>query len=117
MKIRVGKLNWDVELVPSYDDRLIDRTGVRTLGVTDILRRTVYLDESLYGTMFRKVFLHEIGHCLMLSYGYLNDIHRIVPKKYWVEAEEWVCNFLAEHSVEAVDILNEFALDREVYDW
>lgn len=116
MTILVGNWMWEIKMVSHHDDRLIDRTGERTLGVTDVLRHTVYLDESLDSYKFRKVFLHEIGHCIMASYGYLSDIHRIVPKEYWVLAEEWVCNFLAEHSDEAVRLFDRFYREREVYD-
>jgi len=105
MTILVGNWVWKIKMVSWNDDRLIDRTGERTLGVTDVLRHTVYLDETLSGQLFEKVFLHELGHCIMASYGYLNDLHRIVPAEYWFEAEERLCNFLANHSMEVVRIL------------
>jgi len=103
-------------MVPEHDDRLIDRTGARTLGTTDILRRTVYLNNTLRGDMLKKVFLHEIGHCIMVSYGYLQYLHRLVPKRHWIEAEEAICNFLARHSIEALNWYREFN-EKGVYDW
>jgi len=106
MTILVGNWVWKIKMVSKYDSRLMDRTGVRTLGVTDVLRHTIYLNENLYGAKFRQVFLHELGHCIMASYGYLPELHRIVPERYWVYAEEWLCNFLANHSLEAIEILN-----------
>lgn len=115
MTILVGNWVWNFKMVSEYDDRLVDRTGVRTLGTTDILRRSVYLSNALRGEMLRKVFLHEVGHCIMVSYGYLDELHKIVPKRYWVEAEEWLCNFLANHSAEALTLYNKFNA-KGVYD-
>lgn len=116
MTILVGKWEWDIKMVPSYDDRLIDRTGTRTLGTTDIRYRTVYLDETLRGELLRKVFLHEIGHCIMVSYGYLKYLHKVVKEEYWEDAEERLCNFLANHSLEALQLYEKFN-NEGVYDW
>lgn len=43
------------------------------------------------------VLLHELGHVTMISYNLIDDIHRMVLPEYWVEAEEWVCNFIANY--------------------
>ena len=31
------------------------------------------------------------------SYGLLPELHRMVKKRYWVDAEEFVCNILADY--------------------
>lgn len=46
-----------------------------------------------------KVLLHELGHATMVSYGLLDDIYRMVKPEYQVEAEEWICNFLADYAL------------------
>lgn len=59
------------------------------------------------------VLLHELGHCVMFSYDLLGQIHRAVRPEYWVMAEEWVCNFLADYGRQifavAYDVLGDEA--------
>lgn len=63
--------------------------------------------------MTNRVLLHELGHCVMFSYGLLDDIHSVVPPDRWIDAEEWVCNFIADYGREifsvAYDIMGEDA--------
>lgn len=102
---------WYVIFVRQDDPRLIDRTHTARLGTTDPSRRAVYLSNTLNGVMLERVLVHELGHCMMVSYGLLNDIHQMVKERYWVDAEEWVCNILANYSRKllgiAEDILRE----------
>lgn len=48
--------------------------------------------------MLSRVLLHELAHAVMVSYGLLDDIHGLVRPEHWVEAEEWVCNFMANYA-------------------
>ena len=49
----------------------------------------------------------------MISFDLARDVHRMVKKQYWVEAEEWVCNFIADYGIKiyaaAYEILGEDA--------
>lgn len=49
----------------------------------------------------------------MFSYDLLPQIHRLVDPVYWIEVEEWVCNFIADYGQTifdtADDVLNEEA--------
>lgn len=78
---------------------LIDRTGTRTVATTDPSTGRIYISNGLYGAFFVKVLLHELGHCTMVSFGLTDDIHRMVKPECWVEAEEWVCNFIADYGM------------------
>lgn len=89
---------WRVQFVPSQDDVLIDRTGNRTLGVSDYFTHIISIANNLHGELLNRVFIHELGHCVMFSYGLLPELHRMVKKRYWVDAEEFVCNILADYS-------------------
>lgn len=89
---------WRVRFVSPSDNVLIDRTGERTLAVSDYSTRIISIANNLYGELLNRVFIHELGHCVMFSYGLLSELHRMVKKQYWVEAEEWVCNFIADYS-------------------
>ena len=88
---------WRVQFVSSQDDVLIDRTGNRTLGVSDYSTHIISIANNLHGELLNRVFIHELGHCVMFSYGLLSELHCMVKKRYWVDAEEFVCNILADY--------------------
>ena len=88
---------WRVRFVSSNDNALIDRTGSRTLGVSDYSTHIISIANNLHGELLNRVFIHELGHCVMFSYGLLSELHRMVKKRYWVDAEEFVCNILADY--------------------
>lgn len=88
---------WHILFVPSYSDELIDRNGNRTLACTDPDTKLIFVDKSITGKMYERVITHELAHCAIVSFNLLDDIHRFVKKEYWVYAEEWVCNFLADY--------------------
>lgn len=47
--------------------------------------------------MLNRVMVHELGHCVIFSFGLLDEIHRVVHPDYWIDAEEWICNFVADY--------------------
>lgn len=95
---------WRVERVPYSSPMLIEKTGSRVVATTDPIRRTVYLLDTLDGDFLNTVLLHELGHVAMFSYGLLGDIHRAVPQHLWIDAEEWVCNFIADYGLQIFQI-------------
>lgn len=88
---------WRIQFVDSRDPMLMDRTGHQTVATTDPKTYTVYIDASLTQTFLIKVLIHELGHCALISYDLLEDIHRVVKPQYWIEAEEWLCNFIYDY--------------------
>ena len=88
---------WRVLRTDQDDPVLIDRTGRRTLAVTDPRTHCIWLAKGLYGRSLERVLLHELGHATMVSYGMLPELHRMVRPAYWTEAEEWICNLLADY--------------------
>lgn len=83
---------WRIKRVPYASPMLIEKTGTRTVATTDPITRTVYLLDTLEGSFFTTVLLHELGHVVMFSYGLLDD------------AEEWVCNFIADYGLQIFQI-------------
>lgn len=67
------------------------------MATTDPNTHRVYLSSSLQGPFLIKVLLHELGHCVMVSYDLLRYIHDSVYPDRWIEAEEWLCNFIADY--------------------
>lgn len=90
---------WSVKFVNPYSELLIDRTGTRTVATTDPTTLTVYLSTALHGDFLTRVLIHEMAHCAIFSFNLDKDIHRMVYGKYWIEAEEWVCNFIADYGM------------------
>lgn len=88
---------WHILRVDPNDPRLVDRTRNVRLATTDPNDLCVYLSNELSGEMLTRVLIHELGHCAIFSYGLEREIHRFVKRRYWVEAEESICNFLADY--------------------
>lgn len=93
---------WSVRFVSPYSSKLIDRTGELRVATTDPEDLCVYLSSALSGDFLLKVLKHELVHCVIFSYGLLKDIHRYTYKELWVEAEESVCNFIANYGDEII---------------
>ena len=106
---------WRVKFVSPNSDLLVDRTGTLTVATTDPVRKTVYLSDSLEGEFLVRVLIHQLGHCVLASYSLLDVIHRMEYPEYWIEMEEWVCNFIANYGwqifTQAYSILGYDALD------
>lgn len=92
-------IEWRVETVDSGSPYLIDRTNQYRLATTDPNTRCVYLSKSLSPNMYDRVLIHELGHCVMFSYGLLEYLHELVKPEHWIDMEEWVCNFLADYGL------------------
>lgn len=90
---------WRVRRVNGRSDALIDRTGSLRLATTDPDTMTIYLSDRLSGSMLARVLIHEMGHAVMWSYDLTRELHRMVRPEHWVEAEEWVCNLIADYGL------------------
>lgn len=88
---------WRICFVDPKDPYLMDRTGRLRVATTDPETRIIFLSNDLNGSFLEKVLVHEIGHCALFSFHLVDDIHRMVRPEYWIEAEEWICNFIADY--------------------
>lgn len=88
---------WKIRFVDPSDPVLIDRTNTRTVATTDPATYSVNLSNELGGDFLVRVLIHEIGHCAIWSFDLVSDIRRMVKPEYWIEAEEWICNFIADY--------------------
>ena len=95
---------WRVYFVDPNSDFLVDRTDTIRVATTDPVTHCIYVSNALEGDFLKKVLIHELGHCTMVSYHLMDDIHRMVKPEYWIEAEEWVCNFLADYGLKVFSI-------------
>lgn len=105
---------WSVRWTDPTDPILVDRTNVLTCAVTDPQTMTIYLSNQLSGSFLTTVVLHELSHAMMISYGYLEQIHRYCKKRYWVDMEELIANLIAQQAKEifqrAYDIVGDEAI-------
>ena len=105
---------WSVRWTNPTDPILVDRTNVLTCAVTDPDTMTIYLSNKLRGEFLTKVVLHELSHAMMISYGYLEQIHRYCKKRHWVDMEELIANLIANQAKEifqrAYDIVGDDAI-------
>lgn len=97
-------IQWRVETVNFDSPYLIDRTHQYKLATTDPNTQTIYLSTEIPENMADRVLIHEIGHCVIFSYGLFDYLHEIVKPEYWIDIEEWVCNFLADYGFMAYSI-------------
>jgi len=107
-------LRWRVRFTYPTDPVLVDRTGTLTIGVTDSATMTIYLSNKLRGEFLTRVVLHELSHAMMISYGYLEQIHGYCKKRHWVDMEELIANLIAQQAKEiferAYDIVGDEAI-------
>lgn len=105
---------WSVRWTDPTDPILVDRTNVLTCAVTDPDTMTIYLSNQLRGNFLTTVVLHELSHAMMISYGYLEQIHRYCKKRHWVDMEELIANLIAQQAKEifqrAYDIVGDEAI-------
>lgn len=105
---------WRVKIVDPYSPELVERTGKLTVATTDPVHYCVYLSSSLQEPFFTTVLIHELGHCTMISFDLIDYIHERVPPEYWVDMEEFMCNFIADYGMKifqtAYDLFGDDAL-------
>lgn len=90
---------WRVKIVNPYDPRLVDRTSELKVATTDPVAKCVYLSGLLDGDFFNTVLIHELAHCAMISFGLIEYIHIHVEPEYWIDVEEFMCNFIADYGL------------------
>lgn len=103
---------WRVVTVDADDPVLVDRTHTQRVATTDPNALCIYLSDELGGDFLHTVLVHELAHCVMFSYNMLRTIHRMVEPRYWYEAEEWICNFIANYGLGIFDIAR-YILDED----
>lgn len=105
---------WHIVYVGAGSPVLIDRTNHRRVATTDPGTRCIYICNDLDYEFLKTVLLHELAHCVMLSYGILEEVHRFTTPDKWVEAEEWVCNFIADYGREVFYVASQILNDPSI---
>lgn len=92
----INGIDWKILLVSSNHPGLLKSDGSQALGVCDNNIRTIYIDDSLHDTKFKKVLCHEITHAAMFSYN-VNISH---------DQEELLADLIATYGEEIITITN-----------
>lgn len=98
--------HWRIREVSSTSGFLMDRTGMLTVATTDPSTMEIYISDELSGEFKSRVLVHELSHALMLSYYLVDDLHSVVPPERWVDAEEMLCNLIADYGWKIFEIYN-----------
>lgn len=100
---------WVLHYVEPFSPYLIDRTGRYTIGCTDPLTKTVYISKYLNENLITKVIIHELCHCVMVSYGYTDYIQEVVYPWQVINVEELICNYI-ENNLDRINYLSDYIL-------
>lgn len=105
LRFGIGGTTWLLLEVPPDSKELVNSSGERVLACTDPVTKTVYISKELYGQKRKTVIAHELGHCILFSYNLLNDLYEMTKPEFYLDMEEWVCNFLAENCQEVLYLM------------
>lgn len=94
---------WHIKFVNPTSPKLVDRTHELRVATTDPNDGCIYLSQDLKGDFLIRVLVHELGHCAMFSFGLIDQIHNVVYPECWIDAEEWICNFIADFGMTILD--------------
>lgn len=114
----INGILWRVETVDPGSPYLIDRTHQYRLATTDPNTKCVYLSNKLRertDDLPQRVLIHELGHCVIFSYDLFDEIHEMVKPEYWVDAEEWICNFIADYGTMIFSIAQTVYSDKALH--
>lgn len=85
---------WYLAFVPKGSPYLTRDDGSVTIGMTDLMTHTIYLDDTLEDGLLAKVLRHELCHAYCISYGI------VLP----IEYEEVLCEAIAIYGSSIIDM-------------
>lgn len=102
----INGIQWKIVFVHPNSGELHRTDGSLTVGMTDWGKRCVFLSDALRGAFLRKVFIHEVCHCAVFSYGISLDIQQ----------EEFLCDFIASYGDEIFAVVDDmFSVLKKAY--
>lgn len=94
--LNINGEDWRILFVSANHPALVRSDGSRTIGATDDLIKTIYLNDSLPSWKLRKVLCHEMAHAAMFSYNV----------ELSIDQEELLADLVATYGQEIVDKTN-----------
>ena len=96
LNFELNSIQWQIVWVDSKNSLLSRTDGSMSVGVTDMNTHCIYLAKSLHGAFLRKVIIHELCHCVCMSYNIYMPIGQ----------EEMLCDFVATYGDQVFEIVN-----------
>jgi len=96
LNFELNSIQWQIVWVDNKSLLLSRTDGSMSVGVTDMNTHCIYLAKSLYGAFLRKVIIHELCHCVCMSYNIYMPI----------EQEEMLCDFVATYGDQVFEIVD-----------
>jgi hypothetical protein len=96
LNFELNSIQWQIVWVDNKNSLLSRTDGSMSVGVTDMNTHCIYLAKSLHGAFLRKVIIHELCHCVCMSYNIYMPI----------EQEEMLCDFVATYGDQVFDIVD-----------
>lgn len=92
----INGIRWDIRLVDPRSSIFITSDNYYTIGVCDLLTKTIYLANNLEGNMLKKVLCHEVAHAAIYSYNINLSLNK----------EEIIADWIATYGQEIFYITN-----------
>lgn len=104
MIVRIRDNLWKIVFENPNSPNLQMSDGKQVLGLCDNNIKTIFIADNQYGYKQEHIICHEITHAICMEY----EIHMDY------KLEEELCNFMADHAKETVEILDRilFAISR-----
>jgi hypothetical protein len=96
LNFELNSIQWQIVWVDNKNSLLSRTDGSMSVGVTDMNTHCIYLAKSLHGAFLRKVIIHELCHCVCMSYNIYMPIGQ----------EEMLCDFVATYGDQVFEIVN-----------
>lgn len=97
MRFEINNIVWNIIFVNSNDKKLYRSDGSKTVGVTDLNDKCIYLSNLISGTFLRRVLAHELCHAFCMSYDVSMNI----------DQEEFLANWISLYGAELVYLLDD----------
>ncbi len=92
----INNVYWKLAFVAPNFPLLQRMNGEYTIGACDNLTRTIYINNTLQGSLLRKVLCHQITHAAMFSYNV--DLS--------IEQQELVADLISTYGDQIIYITN-----------
>lgn len=104
MIVRIRDNLWKIVFENPNSKNLRMSDGRQVLGLCDNNIKTIFIADNQYGYKQEHIICHEITHAICMEYSIYIDAN----------LEEKLCNFMADHARETVEILDRilFAISR-----
>ena len=92
----INNIYWKLAFVEPNYPLLMRYDGNYSIGACDNLTRTIYINNTLTGSLLKKVLCHQLTHAAMFSYGVALSL----------EQQELVADLISTYGDEIIYITN-----------